>query len=68
MAQYDKTKQDGTNIIRQIMAEIVDYRDEFELVDAESTKVVTFLDELTPNQYIRSLKETSRHINVGSAS
>ncbi|PRO82479.1 hypothetical protein C6Y10_12510 [Lactiplantibacillus pentosus] len=68
VAQYDKTKQDGTNIIRQIMAEIVDYRDEFELVDAESTKVVTFLDELTPNQYIRSLKETSRHINVGSAS
>lgn len=68
VAQYDKTKQDGTNIIRQIMAEVVDYRDEFELVDAESTKVVTFLDELTPNQYIRSLKETSRHINVGSAS
>ncbi|WP_318765961.1 hypothetical protein [Lactiplantibacillus carotarum] len=47
------------------MAEVVDFRDEFSQVDAESQQVVDFLDQLSPNQYIRNLNGSTRRVNVG---
>lgn len=64
--QFESQKTDGANIIRQIMAETVDIREEFTEIDAEYDKVIEFLEQLTPQQYIRNLKTTARHINVKS--
>ncbi|MFC6322196.1 hypothetical protein [Companilactobacillus baiquanensis] len=64
--QFEDQKKDGANIIRQIMAETVDIRDEFAVADAEYNKVIEFLDQLTPQQYVRNLKTSTRHINVKS--
>ncbi len=63
--QYEQSKKDGATVIRQIMAEVVDFRDEFSQVDAESQQVVDFLDQLSPNQYIRNLNGSTRRVNVG---
>ncbi|MBR5496524.1 MAG: hypothetical protein IKV76_00900 [Clostridia bacterium] len=63
-AQFEERRKNGIIIIRAILAEVVDYRAEFATTDAESEKVVTFLEELTPDQYIRKLANTPRRINV----
>ncbi|MFD1417971.1 hypothetical protein [Companilactobacillus keshanensis] len=62
--QFEKQKVDGSNIIRQIMAETVDIRDEFNDVDSEYDKVIDFLDQLTPQQYVNNLNSKTRHINL----
>ena len=62
--QFEERRKNGIIIIRAILAEVVDYRAEFATTDAESEKVVTFLEELTPDQYIRKLANTPRRINV----
>ena len=62
--QFEERRKNGIIIIRAILAEVVDFRAEFATTDAESEKVVTFLEELTPDQYIRKLANTPRRINV----
>lgn len=63
-AQYEERRKNGIIIIRAVLAEVVDFRAEFAATDAESEKVVTFLEELSPEQYIRRLANTPRRINV----
>ena len=62
--QFEQKRSDGVRIIRATVAEIVDFRAEFFERDAESQKVVDFLDQISPDQYVRKLSGTGRRIKV----
>ena len=55
---YDKKLE----IIRAIIAEIVDFRIEFNERDAESTKVLDFFEQIRPEEYIRKIGTNERKI------
>lgn len=63
-AQYEEKCKKGSEIIRAILAEVVDFRSEFAEKDAESQQVIDFLEQITPEQYIRKLAESNRRIKV----
>lgn len=63
-AQFEKKRKNGAQVIRALLAEVVDFRAEFEEKDAESQKVVDFLEQISPEQYVRKLADTSRRIRV----
>lgn len=60
--QYAQKHANGSEIIRATLAEIVDFRSEFAQKDAESQKVVDFLEQITPEQYVRKLADSNRRI------
>lgn len=62
--QFEKKRTDGSQIIRATLAEVVDFRAEFAQKDGESQKVIDFLDEISPEQYVRKLSDSNRRINV----
>ena len=59
---YDKKLESGQQIIRAIIAEIVDFRIEFNERDAESTKVLDFFEQIRPEEYIRKIGTNERKI------
>lgn len=61
---FNKKEHDGEQIVRATIAEIVDFRAEFSAKDSESSKVVDFLEQITPEQYVRKLSDTNRRIKV----
>lgn len=63
-AQFAQKRANGTQIIRAVLAEVVDFRAEFAEKDSESQKVVDFLEQITPEQYVRKLANSNRRINV----
>ncbi len=63
-SQFEQKKESGVKIIRATIAEVVDFRAEFAEKDSESNKVLDFLDQLAPDQYVRKLSGTNRRINV----
>lgn len=63
-AQFEDKRQKGTQIIRATLAEVVDFRAEFAEKDKESQKVIDFLDEISPEQYVRKLSDSNRRINI----
>lgn len=62
--QYEDKRVNGEQIIRAILAEIVDFRIEFAEKDAESTKVLDFLEQIRPEQYINKLASSNRKIKI----
>lgn len=62
--QYIDRRTKGCQIIRAILAEVVDYRNELEKWDAESQKVVDYLERLTPSEYVCKTKDSGRRINL----
>lgn len=62
--QYEKKRTNGSQIIRATLAEVVDFRSEFAEKDAESQNVLDFLDQITPDQYVRKLADSNRRIKV----
>lgn len=60
---FEKKRTNGIKVIRAMLAEVVDFRREFAERDAESQKVIDFLEEITPDQYVRNLSG-SRRIKV----
>ena len=54
-AQFEEKRQKGSQIIRATLAEVVDFRAEFAEKDSESQKVVDFLEQVSPEQYVRKL-------------
>ena len=62
--QYAKKRSSGEQVIRATLAEVVDFRSEFAAKDAESRKVLDFLEQISPEQYVRKLSDTSRRIGV----
>ncbi len=62
--QFEEKRKNGTQIIRATLAEIVDFRAEFAEKDRDSQKVIDFLDEISPEQYVRKLSDSNRRINL----
>ena len=56
--------QKGSQIIRATLAEVVDFRAEFDAKDGESQKVVDFLEQISPDQYVKKLSDSGRRIKV----
>lgn len=63
-AQYEEKRKNGSQIIRATLAEIVDFRATFAEKDGESQKVLDFLEQISPEQYVRKLSDSSRRIYV----
>lgn len=62
--QFTKKRKEGIQIIRAILAEIVDFRAEFAEKDGESQKVIDFLEQISPEQYVRRISDSNRRIHV----
>lgn len=52
--QYEDLKQSTKDILRAALAEVVDWRNEFEKEDNNAEKVIHLLEEITPEQYTLS--------------
>ena len=63
-AKFEEKRETGTQIIRAVLAEVVDFRAEFAEKDAERQKVIDFLEHLSPEQYVRKQVDSSRRIKV----
>ena len=63
-SQYEDKRRTGSEIIRAMLAEVVDFRAEFAQKDGESQKVLDFLEQITPDQYVRKLSDSNRRIKV----
>ena len=62
IAKYEEKLENGKQIIRAIIAEIVDFRIEFSEKDTESQKVLDFFEQIKPEEYIKKLGKTERKI------
>lgn len=62
--QFEQKRTKGAQIIRATLAEVVDFRTEFAEKDSESQKVIDFLEQISPEQYVRKLADSNRRINV----
>src|SRR5699024_4190697 len=62
--QFEEKRKTGSRIIRAILAEVDDFRAEFAEKDGESQKVIDFLEQISPEQYVRKLADSSRRIKV----
>lgn len=62
--QFEEKRKTGSQIIRATLAEVVDFRSEFAEKDGESQKVMDFLEQISPEQYVRKLADSSRRIKV----
>ena len=58
--EYQKQEEEGTQMLRGVIAEIVDYRTEIARLDAESEKVIDLLQGLNPAQFMASADGTRR--------
>lgn len=61
--EYQKQEEEGTQMLRGVIAEIVDYRTEIARLDAESEKVIDFLQGLNPAQF-RTSVDGSRRVQI----
>lgn len=64
MERYEKKRTTGSEIIRAALAEVVDFRIEFADKDGESQQVIDFLEQLSPEQYIRKLAASNRRVKM----
>lgn len=62
--RYEKKRSSGSEIIRAILAEVVDFRIEFADKDSESEQVIDFLEQLSPDQYVRKLATSNRRVKM----
>lgn len=63
-SQFEEKRKNGSQIIRATLAEVVDFRAEFAEKDGESQKVIDFLEQISPEQFVRKLADSNRRINV----
>lgn len=62
--QFEEKRKNGSQIILATLAEVVDFRAEFAEKDRESQKVIDFLEQISPEQYVRKLADSNRRIIV----
>lgn len=62
--QFERKRANGTQVIRAVLAEVVDFRQEFAEKDAKSQKVIDFLEQISPEQYVKKLSDSNRRIQV----
>ncbi len=64
ISKFEEKRKNGIEIIRATLAEVVDFRAEFAEKDSESQKVVDFLEQISPEQYVKKLADSNRRIMV----
>lgn len=62
--RYEKKRSSGSEIIRATLAEVVDFRIEFADKGSESEQVIDFLEQLSPDQYVRKLATSNRRVKM----
>ena len=62
--RYEKKRSSGTEIICATLAEVIDFRIEFADKDSESEQVIDFLEQLSPDQYVRKLATSNRRVKM----
>ena len=62
--QFEQKRTSGLEILRATLAEVVDFRAEFADRDADAQKVKDFLEQITPEQYVKHLADSTRRIQV----
>lgn len=62
--RYEKKRSSGSEIIRATLEEVVDFRIEFADKDSESEQVIDFLEQLSPDQYVRKLATSNRRVKM----
>ena len=62
--RYEKKRSSGSEIIRATLAEVVDFRIEFADKDRDSEQVIDFLEQLSPDQYVRKLATSNRRVKM----
>ncbi len=65
-SRCEEKRKNGSEIIRATLAEVVDFRAEFAEKDGESQKVMDFLEQISPEQYVRKLADSNRRIKVSN--
>lgn len=63
-SDYNALIEQGQQVIRALLAETVDFRKDFAKADKESQKVLDFLEQISPEQYVASLSGAIRRLNV----
>jgi len=61
---YENLTKNSIEILRALMAEIVDFIAEFNQKDARAAEVVDFLEQISPEQYVRKISGTRRHVRT----
>ena len=61
---YENLTNNSIVILRAMMAEIVDFIAEFNQKDARAADVVEYLEQISPEQYVRKLSGTRRHVRT----
>lgn len=64
--RFDKKKETGSEALRAVLAEVVDYRMEFASKDKKSDQVMAFLEQITPQQYVGQIKGSPRRVATNS--
>ena len=62
--QYTEDEASGIQIIRALMAEVVDYRAAFQRADESSTRVTDFLTELHTGQFVLGQAAHERRVQI----
>lgn len=62
--QYEEKRENNVQILRAVLAEIVDFRAEFAEKDTQSSHVVDFLKKISPEQYIQKIAGSGRRIHI----
>lgn len=63
-AQFAQKLASGSQMIRATLAEVVDFRAEFKERDGESSRVLDFLDQMKPEQFVKKLSGSGRKIKA----
>lgn len=63
-SQAESKRTSGLAILRATLAEVVDFRAEYAQKDADAQKVQDFLKQITPEQYVKHLADSTRKIYV----
>ena len=62
--RYEKKRSSRSEINRATLAEVVDFSIEFADKDSESEQVIDFLEQLSPDQYVRKLATSNRRVKM----
>ena len=60
----EEAREPGKQRLRAILAEVVDYRNEFAEKDKLSQRVIDFLEQLSPEQFVQHLEGTTRRVQL----
>ncbi len=63
-SKYETLITKSVETLRALMAEIVDFIAEFNQKDAQAARVIEYLEQISPEQYVRRLSGTRRHVRA----